>query len=247
LAQELPYNRLVLILALDTSSRAGSVAVLRGEAVLGVVSTSSDENFSSRIFRQIEFLLHELSMGLEHFDLFAVAAGPGSFTGLRVGLTAAKGWGEVYGKPIAAVGTLEAIAAQSRSRVGHIAAVLDARRGQVYCGLYRLPPESIAADVKRDGEEYVMAPAEFLRHVLEQTSDSDVAIVTPTPEVISEALEQIGEKRGQFVVEQVSTILAPVVGQLGYRHAQRGRLTDSLTLAANYVRRSDAELNWKNT
>lgn len=236
----------MLILALDTSSRAGSVAVLRDAATLGLVSTSSDENFSSRIFRQTEFLLRELSLDLEQFDLFAVAAGPGSFTGLRVGLSAAKGWAEVYGKPIAAVGTLEAIAAQSRSRIDHVAAVLDARRGQVYCGLYRRPPESGAEEIARDGEECVMSPAEFLLHVLARTGNSEVAIVTPTPEVISEALGKIGGNRSRFVVERISTILAPVVGRLGYRYAQRGQLTDSLALAANYVRRSDAELNWKN-
>jgi tRNA threonylcarbamoyladenosine biosynthesis protein TsaB len=236
----------VLILALDTSSRTGSVAVLQDEAILGVVATCSDENFSSRIFRQIEFLLRELTISLEGVDLFAVSAGPGSFTGLRVGLTAAKGWAEVYEKPIAAVGTLEAIAAQSRSRAVHVAAVLDARRGQVYGGLYRRSLEVGIADVTPNGEEYVMAPAEFLEHVLARTGNSEVAIVTPTPEVISGALEQMGERGKQFVVEPVSTVLAPVVGQLGYRHAQRGQLTDSLTLAANYIRRSDAELNWKN-
>jgi tRNA threonylcarbamoyladenosine biosynthesis protein TsaB len=214
---------------------------------MGVVSTSSDENFSSRIFRQIEFLLRELCIKLERFDLFAVAAGPGSFTGLRVGLTAAKGWAEVYGKPIAAVGTLEAIASQSQHRSAHIAAILDARRGHVYGGLYHGSSEQSASHLIRDGDEYVMMPAEFLQHVLAQTADSEVTIATPTPQGISEALEELGERRKHFIVEQVSTILAPTVGQLGFRYAQRVQLTDALQLTANYVRRSDAELNWKNS
>ena len=127
----------VLVLALDTSSPSGSLAVLRDEKVVGVVSTATAEVYSSKMFRELEFLLGELSLRMEEFDLFAVAAGPGSFTGLRVGLAAVKGWAEVYRKPIAAVGALEAVAVQAHSNASLIVPVLDARRGQVYFGLYR--------------------------------------------------------------------------------------------------------------
>ena len=127
----------VLTLALDTSSPAGSLAVLRDERVIGTVSTWTDEIYSSRMFRHLEFLMKELSLTLDQFDLFAVAAGPGSFTGLRVGLAAVKGWAEVYRKPIAAVSGLEAVASQSHSRTSLVAPMLDAHRGQVYFGLYR--------------------------------------------------------------------------------------------------------------
>ena len=104
----------VLVLALDTSSPSGSLAVLRDEKVIGVVSTATGEVYSSRMFRELEFLLGELSLRMEEFELFAVAAGPGSFTGLRVGLAAVKGWAEVYRKPIAAVSALEAVAVQAQ-------------------------------------------------------------------------------------------------------------------------------------
>ena len=127
----------VLVLALDTSSPSGSLAVLRDEKVIGVVSTATGEVYSSRMFRELEFLLGELSLRMEEFELFAVAAGPGSFTGLRVGLAAVKGWAEVYRKPIAAVSALEAVAVQARSNAALIVPVLDARRGQLYFGLYR--------------------------------------------------------------------------------------------------------------
>src|SRR5271166_5021543 len=96
-----PIIESVLVLALDTSSPSGSIAVLRDEKVIGVVSTTGDETYSSRMFRQLEFLLAELKLSHGDFDLFAVNSGPGSFTGLRVGLTAAKGWAEVYAKPAA--------------------------------------------------------------------------------------------------------------------------------------------------
>ena len=99
------------ILALDTTTPAGSLAVLEandtpntsnGLKVLGLVGTRSDEAYSSRLFRQLEFLLAELKLTTADIDLFGVAAGPGTFTGLRVGLTAVKGWAEVHRRPVAA-------------------------------------------------------------------------------------------------------------------------------------------------
>jgi len=124
----------MLVLAVDTSGITGSLAIAKDADILGVVSTTSDEAYSSRMFRQLEFLLAELKVGLPEFDLFAVTAGPGSFTGLRVGLAAVKGWAEVYEKPIAAVGVLEAVAVQSLAKEGMVAAILDGRRGQIARG-----------------------------------------------------------------------------------------------------------------
>src|SRR5271167_3137477 len=133
----------VLTLALDTSSLVGSLAVLRDDTLLGVISTASDENYSSRMFRHLEFLLRDLALNFADFDLFSVAAGPGSFTGLRVGLTAAKAWSEVYRKPVVGVSALEAVAFQARSRAVLIPA-LDARRGQIYFGVYRTAAAGLA-------------------------------------------------------------------------------------------------------
>ena len=136
LAPKLPYTGAVLILSMDTSSQGGSIAVLRDEAVVGVVSTWGDEAYSSRIFRQLEFLLGEVSVKLEQFDLFAVAAGPGSFTGLRVGLASAKAWSEAYGKPVAGISVLEAVAAQCAYPAKLLVAAVDARRGQFYSAAF---------------------------------------------------------------------------------------------------------------
>jgi tRNA threonylcarbamoyladenosine biosynthesis protein TsaB len=231
----------VLILALDTSSPAGSLAILRDEKVIGEISTWSEETYSSRMFRHLEFLLRELSLALEQFDLFAVAAGPGSFTGLRVGLAAAKGWAEVYRKPIAAISGLEAVAAQSHSTAPVLVPVLDARRGQVYFGFYRrLGPEKPALAL--EGEECVMSPEEFLEALEARAGNSDCAIVSPTPEVLSGVLSRFETAPP---LERVSTVLAPLIGVLGFRRAQRGEAVDALTLDANYVRRSDAEVHWK--
>jgi len=191
------------------------------------------------MFRHLEFLLRELSLDLKQFDLFTVAAGPGSFTGLRVGLTAVKAWAEVYKKPAVGVSGLEAIAAQSHSSAPLLIPILDARRGQIYSGFYRGGENGLALE----GEECVMTPGEFLETLRSRAADTDFTIVTPEPEVISRQMSQV-EKRTPSV-EQVSSVLAPLIGQLGYQRAQRGQVSDALSLDANYVRRTDAELHWK--
>src|SRR5260370_18554190 len=104
----------MLILAIDTSTRSGSLAVLRGEMALAAVAAHEGEPHSSGLFRSLSGVLRELKLDLHQIDLFAVATGPGSFTGLRVGLTAVKAWAEVFGKPIPAISTLEANRAQSQ-------------------------------------------------------------------------------------------------------------------------------------
>jgi tRNA threonylcarbamoyladenosine biosynthesis protein TsaB len=247
LATGLPYNGAVLILALDTSSPAGSVAVLRDGKVIGIVSTWVDEIYSSRMFRHLDFILRELALTLDQFDMFAVAAGPGSFTGLRVGLAAVKGWAEVYGKPVAAVSALEAVAVQAHSAGPFLAPVLDARRSQVYYGFYAVTSDARHRTLKLDGEECVASPAEFIE-ALRSRGISQPTVVAPVPELVTSMLvaaDPGGHAHQQIKVEAVSATLAPAIGQLGCLQAQRGELVDALTLNANYVRRSDAELHWK--
>jgi tRNA threonylcarbamoyladenosine biosynthesis protein TsaB len=235
------------ILAVDTSTPSGSLAVLEDARVLGLVATDVGETYSSRMFRQLEFLLRELAMEVGQFDLYAVVAGPGSFTGLRVGLTAVKGWAEVYEKPIAAVSGLEAVAAQTAGESAWIAAVMDARRGQVYGGVYRRGARatdgSVSGSLERVGDEVAMTAAEFLAELAGRAGGAAPTFATPTPGVLASALEASVFRDAR--VELVSPILAPVVGRLGWQRAQQGELVDALTLDANYIRRSDAELLWK--
>jgi tRNA threonylcarbamoyladenosine biosynthesis protein TsaB len=200
------------------------------------------------MFRHLEFLLHDLSLDLKEFDLFAVATGPGSFTGLRVGLAAVKGWSEVYSKPIAAVSALEAVAIQADSDAPTLVPVLDARRGQVYFGYYRRIGDRTGKNLALEGGERVMTPDEFLQALHSSPLAAELEIVSPVPGLLLSAMSRY-ETEWRSVkrirVREVSAILAPQVGRLGHRRAERGQLVNSLTLDANYVRRSDAELHWK--
>ena len=200
------------------------------------------------MFRQLEFLLRELSLTMDDFDLFTVANGPGSFTGLRVGLTAVKGWAEVHGKPIAAVSTLEAVAVQSRSGAGRLVSVLDARRGQVYFAFYQRATSLQHSTPMLEGREQVGAPAELVQQL--GLNGTDVTIATPVPELVHASLSrcetgQEASGQGRVRIEEVSPVLAPYIGRLGASHAEQGRLTDPLKLDANYIRPSDAEVRWK--
>ena len=257
----------VLILSLDTSSPSGSVAILRDDLTLGVVSTRAEENYSSRMFRHLEFLLSDLTLKLQDFDVFAVSAGPGSFTGLRVGLTAAKGWAEVYRKPVVGVSALAAVAFQARAGCAVLVPALDARRGQIYFGVYR----TLVAGLALDGEEFVVTPEEFAeklgtlahsRGVSQSGGDGGqhdttgsfggskssgaFTIVTPDASVVELVARLTPQFSAEFAgLDIVSSVLAPSIGRLAHARASHGDVSDALTLDANYVRRTDAEMKWK--
>jgi tRNA threonylcarbamoyladenosine biosynthesis protein TsaB len=238
----------VLILSLDTSSQAGSVAVARDSQLLGVVSTTTGEAYSSRIFRQLDYLLSETQLAMENFDVFAVNAGPGSFTGLRVGLTAAKAWSEAFAKPIVPVSGLEAVAAQMEGAAGRVISVIDARRAQVYAASYRcLRSASDEATLARESshEDAVMTPAELLSWLSGMGNLGDAILATTSSEWLASTISVRELSVLGLKVCEVSSLLAPAMARLAFAKAQRCECVDALKLDANYVRRSDAELNWK--
>src|ERR1700682_4553062 len=141
----------MLILAIDTSTRAGSIALLRDRQVLAEIAAREETPYSTRLFRDLELLQSRAQFRMDQIDVFAVGAGPGAFTGLRVGLTAVKGWAEVDYKPIAAISGLEAIAVRGYTndgvrallgarRIEVVSPFLDARRGHVFGSTYRRSP-----------------------------------------------------------------------------------------------------------
>jgi tRNA threonylcarbamoyladenosine biosynthesis protein TsaB len=178
---------------------------------------------------------------LRDIELFAVASGPGSFTGVRVGLASVKAWAEVAERPIVAVSTLAGVAAQAPvPSGGMVAAVLDARRSQVYGAVYRRHDN--AGDVELVGDEVVGSARDFVSELFERGFGPKLAFATPSPEVIDSVLASVAPDAS---VHPVSPILAPWIGAIGYRRALQGQVIDALRLDANYVRRTDAEMNWK--
>ena len=231
----------------------GSAAVLRDGNLLAAVSGYEETPYSTRLFRDVQTLQNHANFRLDQVDLYAVAAGPGSFTGLRVGLTAVKAWAEVHGKPVTAVSGLEAIAAQYQTLGTHsaltgtisfcyIAAFLDARRGQIFGAVYKKDSQN-GIRLELESDESILSPEEFLSHLKEKAMPSSVNFVSATPDAIAAA--QLQKVFPGARVTSVSAALAPVIGRLGFERAIRGEVLDALRLDANYVRRSDAEAAWK--
>ena len=231
----------MLTLAIDTADSRGSVALLRDEAPIATVAHDSAEDYSSWLLPAASQLAARAGVRLPDVELYAVVGGPGSFTGLRVGLTTVKAWSEIHSRPIAAVSRLEAIASTVAGGEPWIATFFDAHRKQLFGGLYRREAKCLTLV----GEEMVIAPAGYLGWVQEQTQGAAVAWASLDPEVITRDPAWTGFAAQGHSVAQVSPMLAAVVGKLGLRMARQNSLTDALRLDANYVRRSDAELFWK--
>jgi tRNA threonylcarbamoyladenosine biosynthesis protein TsaB len=127
----------VLVLALDTTNRAGSVAVVDAGVLVSQIAGDPSRNYGERLPQDLMRVLAAASIPLEAVDLFAVAAGPGSFTGLRVGIAAMQGLAMATGRKIVPVSALDALAAAGvGDGTGPIAAWIDAQRGEVFAALY---------------------------------------------------------------------------------------------------------------
>lgn len=199
---------MTLTLAVDTTAECGSIALADENGVREEVVVNAPRGFSTVLFGEIEALLDRQGTPLTEIELFAGASGPGSFTGVRVGLSAIKGLAEVLGKKVVAVSNLEALAAfgTAESR----ATVIDAHRGEVYAALYDAAGNQIIPEA--------VLPLEKFRNLL---AGCEVEwIDTPRP-------------------------LAGAIARIAISKARRGLAHDPAAIEANYVRRSDAELLWK--
>jgi len=125
------------VLAIETSTLTGSVALLSGEEVIGEITLSVSVQHSERLMPAVERLLTDSNLTATDIDLYAVAIGPGSFTGLRIGIATAQGLSLAGGKPLVGVSTLEALAVNALFFPGLIVPILNANRGEIYRGLYQ--------------------------------------------------------------------------------------------------------------
>jgi tRNA threonylcarbamoyladenosine biosynthesis protein TsaB len=223
------------ILALDTTAELGSIALYDGaREVLSEVALHSPEGFGHILFDRIAMLLERGAVRIEDIDCFASASGPGSFTGVRIGLTAAKGLAEATRKCVAPVSNLKALAACAGGPLR--AAVVDARRGEIYGALY-------GADLETIQPERVMTFPAWIEGLPEGLPEGPVEFAGTNIAPFTAALEA-SRFRGSHLVQVVGT-LAGIIARIGHEEFTRGRAVDPAAVDANYVRRSDAELLWK--
>ena len=220
----------MVVLAVNTSGRHGTVALCRGDAarfgVLGLISLEGG-TYSARLIPAIRDLLHSAALTKSQIDGLVVVDGPGSFTGLRVGLSTVKALSEILQKPLATVSMLEALAITYGNEGETVTAVLDAGRGEVYVGEYRVGSECASL---------VQQSIEKLDALVKRTQSIQSRIVTTFPK-LAEALPA-----SSAAATVIDALQADGIAQIGLRKLQAGETADPLTLDANYIRRSDAEL-----
>jgi tRNA threonylcarbamoyladenosine biosynthesis protein TsaB len=218
----------MLLLAADTSGKHGSIALAQcssgGDCKVIDVVPLAGGTFSAQLVPQIAGLLQKHGFLKEDMGAFAVASGPGSFTGLRVGLAAIKALAEVLGKPIAAVSLLEAVAVEAK-RPGKILAVLDAGRGEVYVGEYQ-PAQGECRCV-----------SERLLRLDELVTEGKETTISTPDKAIAEQCQAAGLR-----VLEVERPRSDAIARLGWRKIQAGITVSPEELEANYIRRSDAEI-----
>ena len=139
----------MLILACDTTSEHGGAAIYRDLECLACARNQDRANYSVTLFRMVEGLLAQLNLSLRDIELFAVATGPGSFTGIRVGIAATQGWAQAFERPVRGVSVLEAMVEEAPPESVWAAPILDARRGEFFVGLFRRDGESRPATGSR--------------------------------------------------------------------------------------------------
>jgi tRNA threonylcarbamoyladenosine biosynthesis protein TsaB len=227
----------VLLLALDTCDARGSVALLNDGRVLSEVSHPASEEYSSWLLPAIDQVLAE--NGVSHSDLegYAVASGPGSFTGVRVGLTTTKAWGEVYAKPVFPISRLSVLAYSADKNAECAAAFIDAQRKQIFAAVYRRESEAW----KLTGDECVIDPAEFFGYAQQTANGGRMSWVSLDPELLTDSSFWQLQNPPTTSVVRVNPPLASSIGRYALKGLQHGG-TDALSLDANYVRRSDAEI-----
>ncbi len=217
----------MLTLAVDTTANLGSIALADENGVREEVLLHAPQGFSNVLFGEIEALLVRQGVLLPEIDLFAGASGPGSFTGVRVGLSAIKGLAEVLGKRVVAVSNLRALAEFGESDAR--ATVIDARRGEVYAALYDSAGRQIVPEV-------VLPFPKFLTLLPER----EIEWISQDFEVF---LPELAETRfAQYPIVNAPRAVASAIARIAILKAAHGLAQDPAAIEANYVRRSDAEL-----
>ena len=219
----------MLLLAVDTSGKHGSIALARcgpgdGCDVIEVVPLEGG-TFSAQLVPQIAALLGKHSLGKLDIGGLAVVSGPGSFTGLRIGLAVIKALGDVLAKPIAAVSLLQAMAASGQSR-GRVIAVLDAGRGEVYAGEY---------EVDTSGAHVVSERLLGWAELMESGAGSVIVAADPG---LADAARNAGLRVAGLRVEEIELPRSDVIARLGWQKIQAGEIVSPEDLEANYLRRS---------
>ena len=203
--------------------------------VSGEINTDSAETHSVRLLEGIDYLLRSLQLSLNDVDAFAVISGPGSFTGVRIGLTTIKGLAETTGKPIISLTAFEAWVEKFPLENGILVPLINAHRGEVYSMVLERTDKQLCT--LSDGM------VENLAQLLGRLNHEAILFIGDGSMKYHDLISE--QHKPLWKVASSDTFLGRPMADLAHRKALQGDFTSSLDLKAYYLRKSDAELYWK--
>lgn len=225
------------ILALETATIAGSVAVFDdSEGLISEITINVKIAHAERLMNSVDMLLKASAVSIKDIDAFAVSIGPGSFTGLRIGLSTAKGLAFATNKPLVPVETLDAFARTLPLCQHLICPMFDARKNEVYTALYRWQ-DSLC---KKIIPETAINPEDFLKKIKEPT-----VFLGDGTKIYKKLILDILKDNAKFAPESKMSPSASSVAEIAIEKLKNGITADTVSLTPFYIRKSEAEIKFK--
>ncbi len=222
------------ILSIDTSTTTCTVGLVDGNDVRAESVDHSGRTHARHILGMIDDTVNRSDMALEDVDGFGVVTGPGTFTGLRIGISTVQGMAYALSKPVAGVTSLDALAAQAKTGVPHICPMVDARRHEVYYGFYELHPQGL----KQKGPHQVASPVALL----EQIQKPCFFLGTGAKLNRQHIVDSLGSL-ATFSDDGMDSIQSAVIAKLVREYFQNAKRQQLPVVSPYYIRRPDAEAN----
>lgn len=225
------------VVGIDTSTASGSVGLINDEDVIAEHLLNLPVNHSERLLATIELVLREARWKMEEIDGWAITAGPGSFTGLRIGLSTVKGLAFATGKPVAGVPTLDALASQISPAPYLICPILDARKKEVYTAFYQYEE---GFTLRRRSDYQAIRPEDLVKKIGEQT-----IFVGDGVKTYGDFLRKSLPSFAIFPPSSLNVLHGARVAQWGLELLRRKEHSDLSAFVPIYVRPSEAEMKWQ--
>lgn len=222
----------MLTLAFDTSSRTAAVAVLHDDTIFYDSIINTGLNHSEVLMPEIDYALRQVRLKISDIDLFACTLGPGSFTGLRIGVSTLKGLMLATGKPACGVSSLAAVALNVGTTSKLICSMIDAGRGQVYVAYFSYNDKNILQQI---GEEKAVNPQEVINN-----ADKNTLFVGDGVLKYREIITSVQSKKVRIASDLQHYIRASAVGILGRKKLAENDMLNASTLVPVYLRSADA-------
>jgi len=225
------------VLGIDTSTSCGAVGLIDGGEVLSDTLLNIPVTHSERLLGAIEFVLGEARCSIGDVDGWAISLGPGSFTGLRIGVSTVKGLAFATGKPVAGVSTLDALASQVSPTSYLICPILDARKREVYAAFYRYGEGDILG---RQSDDQALRPEDLVKKIEERTIFLGDGVRTYR-DFLLHSLPSLAT----FPSAPIHVPHGSMVAKLGFELLKKGEHLNVSTFSPIYVRPSEAEVKWR--